>query len=117
PARVGGVLRLPHDQPAAAHLAALRSVDGDRRGDLLPLQRAAQSGTASRARSAVKLYTKIFVGLLAGGLSGLAVNVWAGRATWVRWVDTNVAGRARQIFVRLLRMPVVALVWPLTRVW
>ena len=59
----------------------------------------------------MKLYTKIFVGLLAGGLSGLAVNVWAGRATWVRWVDTNVAGPVGQIFLRLLLMTVVPLVF------
>jgi DAACS family dicarboxylate/amino acid:cation (Na+ or H+) symporter len=59
----------------------------------------------------VKLHTKIFVGLLAGGLSGLAVNVWAAGAPWVRWVDTNLAGPVGQIFLRILLMTVVPLVF------
>ena len=59
----------------------------------------------------MKLYTKIFVGLLAGGLCGLAVNFWASGALWVRWVDTNVAGPVGQIFLRLLLMTVVPLVF------
>src|SRR3989440_3654603 len=49
------------------------------------------------------LHTKIFVGLLAGGLSGLAVNWSASGAPWVKWVDTNIAGPLGQIFLRLLR--------------
>src|SRR5439155_8489290 len=97
--------------PAAAHVAALRSVDGDRRGDLLSLQRASQPGAAPRARPAVKLYSKIFLGLSAGGLCGLAVNFWASGAAWVRWLDTNVAGPLGQIFLRLLLMTVVPLVF------
>jgi DAACS family dicarboxylate/amino acid:cation (Na+ or H+) symporter len=59
----------------------------------------------------VKLHTKIFVGLLAGGVAGLATNVWVGDAAWVRWVDTNVAGPVGQIFLRLLLMTVVPLVF------
>jgi DAACS family dicarboxylate/amino acid:cation (Na+ or H+) symporter len=59
----------------------------------------------------VKLHTKIFIGLLAGGLSGLAVNVWAGGATWVGWVNTNVAGPVGQVFLRILFMTVVPLVF------
>lgn len=59
----------------------------------------------------MKLHTKIFVGLLAGGVSGLAVNVLAGGAPWLRWVDTNLAGPAGQIFLRLLLMTVVPLVF------
>ena len=59
----------------------------------------------------MKLHTKIFIGLLGGGLSGLAVNVWAAGAGWVRWVDTNVAGPVGQIFLRLLLMTVVPLVF------
>src|SRR5207302_6560244 len=76
-----------------------------------PLRLPAQPATSRDGLRAVKLYTKIFVGLLAGGLSGLAVNVWAGRATWVHWVDTNVAGPVGQIFLRLLLMTVVPLVF------
>ena len=60
---------------------------------------------------AVKLHTKIFIGLAAGAGSGLAVNVWAGGASWVRWVDSNVAGAVGQIFLRLLLMTVVPLVF------
>src|SRR5207302_9754 len=59
----------------------------------------------------VKLHTKIFIGLLAGGLSGLAVNVWAGGAAWVGWVNTNVAGPVGQVFLRILFMTVVPLVF------
>jgi len=59
----------------------------------------------------VKLHTKIFVGLLAGGLSGLAVNWLASGAPWVKWVDTNIAGPLGQIFLRLLLMTVVPLVF------
>src|SRR5207253_2137526 len=49
--------------------------------------------------------------LLAGGLSGLAVNVWAGGAAWVGWVNTNVAGPVGQVFLRILFMTVVPLVF------
>ncbi len=59
----------------------------------------------------MKLHTKIFVGLLAGGLSGLAVNWAASGAPWVKWVDTNIAGPLGQIFLRLLLMTVVPLVF------
>ena len=59
----------------------------------------------------MKLHTKIFIGLLAGGLSGLAVNVWAGGAAWVGWVNTNVAGPVGQVFLRILFMTVVPLVF------
>ncbi|HEX4628348.1 MAG TPA: dicarboxylate/amino acid:cation symporter, partial [Gemmatimonadales bacterium] len=43
--------------------------------------------------------------------SGLAVNVWAAGAPWVRWVDTNLAGPVGQIFLRILLMTVVPLVF------
>ena len=59
----------------------------------------------------MKLHTKIFIGLLAGGLSGLAVNVWAGGAPWVGWVNTNIAGPVGQVFLRILFMTVVPLVF------
>ena len=59
----------------------------------------------------MKLHTKIALGLVLGATSGLAANFWAGNAAWVRWVATNVAGPAGQIFLRLLLMTVVPLVF------
>ena len=59
----------------------------------------------------MKLHTQIVLGLGLGAASGLAVNVWAADAPWVKWVDTNVAGPAGQIFLRLLLMTVVPLVF------
>lgn len=59
----------------------------------------------------MKLHGKIVLGLGLGAASGLAANVWAGEAAWVKWVDTNVAGPAGQIFLRLLLMTVVPLVF------
>lgn len=59
----------------------------------------------------MKLHTQIVLGLGLGAASGLAVNVWAADAPWVKWVDTNVAGPVGQIFLRLLLMTVVPLVF------
>lgn len=59
----------------------------------------------------MKLHTQIVLGLGLGAASGLAVNVWAADASWVKWIDTNVAGPAGQIFLRLLLMTVVPLVF------
>ncbi len=59
----------------------------------------------------MKLHTKIVLGLVLGAAAGLAANVWAADAPWVKWVDTNVAGPAGQIFLRLLLMTVVPLVF------
>ncbi|HET7789605.1 MAG TPA: dicarboxylate/amino acid:cation symporter [Gemmatimonadales bacterium] len=59
----------------------------------------------------MKLHNKIFVGLGAGALAGLAANFWAGSSAWVHWVATNVAGPVGQIFLRLLLMTVVPLVF------
>ncbi|HVH08303.1 MAG TPA: dicarboxylate/amino acid:cation symporter [Gemmatimonadales bacterium] len=59
----------------------------------------------------MKLHTKIALGLALGATTGLATNVWAGGAGWVRWLDTNVAGPLGQIFLRLLLMTVVPLVF------
>ncbi|HEX4599977.1 MAG TPA: dicarboxylate/amino acid:cation symporter [Gemmatimonadales bacterium] len=65
----------------------------------------------------MKLHTKILVGLVTGAATGLLTNFvvsqdrWAQYAPWVRWYDSNVAGPAGQIFLRLLLMTVVPLVF------
>ena len=59
----------------------------------------------------MKLHTKIFIGLVAGAVCGLAANFFAGGAAWVHWFATNVAGPVGQIFLRLLLMTVVPLVF------
>ncbi len=59
----------------------------------------------------MKLHTKIFIGLVAGAVCGLAANFFAGGAGWVHWFATNVAGPVGQIFLRLLLMTVVPLVF------
>lgn len=59
----------------------------------------------------MKLHTKILLGLVAGAAAGIATNVLANGAPWVKWVDTNVAGPVGQIFLRLLLMTVVPLVF------
>src|SRR5258708_8156479 len=59
----------------------------------------------------MKLHTKIFIGLVAGAVCGLAANFFAGGADWVHWFATNVAGPVGQIFLRLLLMTVVPLVF------
>src|SRR5205814_941000 len=120
-ARVGGVLPLLDDQPATAHLGAVRLVDGDRGRHLLPLRRAAQPGAPPRPRSTVKLHTKIIIGLLSGACLGVVANAFATGAAWVawtgipaewaadkvQWVGNNVAGPVGQIFLRMLLMTIV----------
>src|SRR3989441_1676421 len=124
-ARVGGVLPLLDDQPATAHLGAVRLVDGDRGRHLLPLRRAPQPGAPPRPRSAVKLHTKIIIGLLSGACLGVVANAFATGAAWVawtaisaewaadkvQWVGNNVAGPVGQVFLRMLLMTIVPLVF------
>jgi DAACS family dicarboxylate/amino acid:cation (Na+ or H+) symporter len=63
----------------------------------------------------MKLHTKIFIGLVAGAVCGLAANFLAtavpGAAPNVVWFAKNVAGPVGQIFQRLLLMTVVPLVF------
>jgi len=66
---------------------------------------------ANDGASGVKLHTRIVVGLVAGALAGSAVNATAGEATWVAWVNTNVASPVGQVFLRMLFMTVVPLVF------
>lgn len=59
----------------------------------------------------MKLHTKIILGLLLGAACGIAANVFAGDARWVRWIGNNVAGPVGQIFLRMLLMTVIPLVF------
>src|SRR2546428_6182475 len=124
-ARVGGLLPLFDDQPAVAHLGAVRLVDGDRGRRILPLRRAPQPGAPPRPRSGVKLHTKIIIGLLSGACLGVVANAFATGAGWVawtgipaewaadkvQWVGNNVAGPVGQVFLRMLLMTIVPLVF------
>ncbi|PYO81536.1 MAG: hypothetical protein DMD65_11870, partial [Gemmatimonadetes bacterium] len=123
--RVDRILRLPDPEPAPADEAAIRRVAGGRRADLFPVQRAPQSRAAARPRPAVKLHTKIVVGLVAGAACGVLANALAGGAWWmrwmhvdpaaaapvVRWISDNVAGPVGQVFLRMLLMTVIPLVF------
>lgn len=59
----------------------------------------------------MKLHTKIVIGLVLGAAAGIAANVWAGGAPWVKWVGDNLALPVGQIFLRMLLMTVVPLVF------
>lgn len=59
----------------------------------------------------MKLHTKIVIGLILGATAGIAANVWAGGAPWVKWVGDNLALPVGQIFLRMLIMTVVPLVF------
>lgn len=57
------------------------------------------------------LHTRILLGLGVGAASGIAANLFAPGAPWVKWIADNVAQPAGQIFLRLLLMTVVPLVF------
>jgi DAACS family dicarboxylate/amino acid:cation (Na+ or H+) symporter len=59
----------------------------------------------------MKLHTKILLGLVLGAVAGVSVNILAGEATWVEWLNTYVTGPLGQIFLRLLFMVVIPLVF------
>jgi DAACS family dicarboxylate/amino acid:cation (Na+ or H+) symporter len=59
----------------------------------------------------VKLHTQVVLGLGGGAAAGIAANILAPGAPWVRWVGDNVAGPVGQIFLRLLLMTVIPLVF------
>ncbi len=59
----------------------------------------------------MKLHTKIVLGLVLGAVAGIAANLLAGDAVWVRWAADNVARPVGQIFLRMLLMIVVPLVF------
>src|SRR5439155_389431 len=88
---------------------------------LLPLRGAPQPGAPPRPRSAVKLHTKIIIGLVSGASAGIVANAFATGAHWVawtgipaewaadkvQWVGNNIAGPVGQIFLRMLLMTIV----------
>lgn len=59
----------------------------------------------------MKLTTRIVIGLILGAAAGIAANLWAGGAPWVKWVGDNLALPVGQIFLRMLIMTVVPLVF------
>lgn len=59
----------------------------------------------------MKLPTKIVLGLACGATCGIAANVFAPGAAWVKWLGDNVASPVGQIFLRLLIMTVIPLVF------
>jgi len=59
----------------------------------------------------MKLHSRILLGLALGAAAGVTVNVFAGDAAWVAWVNRNLTGPAGQIFLRLLFMVVIPLVF------
>jgi len=70
------------------------------------------SASNGHARKGMPLHTKILLGLLIGGLAGIAVNLTIGGThPVVEGVNHYVAGPIGQIFLRLLFMIVVPLVF------
>jgi dicarboxylate/amino acid:cation (Na+ or H+) symporter, DAACS family len=70
------------------------------------------SDSTGRPRKGIPLHTKILLGLLLGGLAGIAVNLTVGGThPVVEGVNHYVAGPIGQIFLRLLFMIVVPLVF------
>ena len=67
--------------------------------------------TEPRTRKRVSLHTKIFVGLLTGGVAGVSTNFLAGHNVRVEWVVSHVTEPVGQIFLRMLFMIVVPLVF------
>ncbi|HUF89326.1 MAG TPA: dicarboxylate/amino acid:cation symporter [Gemmatimonadota bacterium] len=59
----------------------------------------------------MKLHTRILLGLVLGAVAGVGVNIAAGDAAWVGWINRYVAGPVGQIFLRLLFMVVIPLVF------
>src|SRR5256885_16591180 len=98
-----------HGRPAAGDVGAFRGVARHWSHRLpvlrLPPQPAAPGGPVG----AVKLHSKIVLGLVLGAASGVAANQLAPGAPWVRWVGDNVAGPVGQGFLRLLLMTVIPL--------
>src|SRR5207244_2242824 len=65
------------------------------------------------SRGAVKLHTKIVLGLVLGAVCGVTANALAPDAAWVRWIGDNVAGPVGQGFLRLLLVTVIPRLFPL----
>jgi DAACS family dicarboxylate/amino acid:cation (Na+ or H+) symporter len=59
----------------------------------------------------LQLHTRILLGLGAGALTGVTVNLLAGEADWVEWINHYITGPIGQIFLRLLFMVIIPLVF------
>src|SRR2546430_17689467 len=77
---------------AVRNVGALRPL-ADHRSRALRLLRLSpqQAAWDDPPSGAVKLHTKIVLGLVLGAASGIAANTLAPRAAWVRWIRGNVA--------------------------
>jgi DAACS family dicarboxylate/amino acid:cation (Na+ or H+) symporter len=62
-------------------------------------------------RKPLKLYNKIFIGLFAGIISGLLCDLFLPNDETVKWIVTNVAYPAGQIFLRMIFMIVIPLIF------
>src|SRR5207245_9855440 len=102
-ARGGGAVRVRDDRAAARDLGALRPLADHRSRAVHLLRLSPQQAARGASRGAVKLHSKIGLGLVLGAASGIAANTLAPGAAWVRWVGDNVAGPVGQVFLRMLR--------------
>src|SRR5256712_4775140 len=98
--------------------AAVRSVGAlrplaDHRSRALRLLRLSpqQAAWGDPPSGAVKLHTKIVLGLVLGAASGIAANTLAPGAAWGRWIGDNVAGPVGQVVLRMLLMTLIPLVF------
>lgn len=61
--------------------------------------------------SSLALHTKIFIGLFVGLLSGILCNVLLPDSEGVKWVVSNIAYPAGQVFLRLIFMVIIPLIF------
>ena len=94
-----------------AGVGAVRHLAGDRDRALLLVRDSPHPPAPVSRAAAVKLPTRIVLGLALGATSGIAANVFAPGAPWVKWLGDNVASPVGQIFLRLLIMTVIPLVF------
>src|SRR5207245_5404294 len=97
---------------AVRYVGALRPL-ADHRSRALRLLRLSpqQAAWGDPPSGAVKLHTKIVLGLVLGAASGIAANTLAPGAAWVRWIGDNVAGPVGQGLLRMVLMTVIPLVF------
>src|SRR5256884_7764541 len=118
-------LRVRHGGPAARDVGAFRGLALHWSDPLPVLRLPPQPAAPGGPSGAVKLHTKIIIGLLSGAGVGIVANAFATGAAWVawigipadraaekvQWVGNNVAGPVGQIFLRMLLMTIVPLVF------
>src|SRR5439155_203358 len=79
----------------AGDLGALHRLADPRSRVVRLLRLSSQPAAPGGPVSAVKLHTKIVLGLVLGAAGGVAANTLAPGAAWVRWTGDNGAGRGR----------------------